>query len=201
MIDQNRQPTLEGNLVRLVPLSMKHKEALVAVGLDPSIWKFTPFPIETEEQMEEYLKRAFGERDRGQAIPFSIIEKADEEVVGSTRYGNIDPFNRRVEIGWTWLAPRWQRSGINTEAKLLLLEHAFQELKCVRVEFKTDALNFPSRNALVRIGAKEEGTLRKHMVTATPRMRDTVYYSILFEEWPQARKGLLQLLERGNKSS
>ncbi len=122
-------------------------------------------------------------------------------VVGSARYGNIDLFNRRVEIGWMWLAPRWERSGINTEAKLLLLVHAFQEMNCVRVEFKTDSLNLPSRDALLRIGAKEEGTLRMHMVAGTPRMRDTVYYCILFEEWPQVKRGLLQLIERGKQST
>ena len=116
--------------------------------------------------------------------------------IGSTRYGNVDLFNRRVEIGWTWVARPWQRSSVNTEAKLLLLEHAFERLGCNRVEFKTDSLNEQSRGALLGIGAKEEGILRNHMVTESGRLRHSVYYSVIRDEWPAVRDGLRARLER-----
>jgi RimJ/RimL family protein N-acetyltransferase len=119
------------------------------------------------------------------------VERQRGLVVGSTRFGNIDLANRRLEIGWSWIAPPWQRSAINTEAKYLMLRHAFERLGCMRVEFKTDVLNIRSRQALLRIGAKEEGILRQHMITSSGRLRDTVYYSILDHEWP-AIKGELE---------
>jgi N-acetyltransferase len=111
-------------------------------------------------------------------------------VIGSTRFMNIDRVNRRVEIGSTWIAPRWQRTAVNTEAKFLMLRHAFEEWKCVRVELKTDVLNQKSRNAILRIGAKEEGILRKHVITWTGRVRDSVYFSILDTEWPEVKTRL-----------
>jgi N-acetyltransferase len=117
-------------------------------------------------------------------------------VVGSTRFGNYDPSNRRIEIGWTWLARPWQRTAINTEAKYLMLTHAFEKLHCVRVELKTDVLNTPSRKAMLRIGAKEEGILRKHTVMWTGRYRDSIYYSILDEEWPDVKEQLERMLVR-----
>ncbi|MBP1601939.1 MAG: Acetyltransferase, family, partial [Acidobacteria bacterium] len=111
-------------------------------------------------------------------------------VVGSTRFANIDRANRRVEIGWTWVSPPWQRSFVNTEAKYLMLKHAFEVMRCIRVEFKTDSLNQRSRAALLRLGAKEEGTLRNHMITSTGRYRHSVYFSIIDSEWPDVKRSI-----------
>ena len=140
--------------------------------------------------MGRYVETALRWQAEGTALPFATVERRVGTVVGSTRFGNIDRPNRRVEIGWTWLGPRWQRTACNTEAKYLMLRHAFETWGCLRVEFKTDALNERSRAALLRIGAREEGTLRKHMITTTGRVRDSVYFSILDDEWPAVKERL-----------
>jgi RimJ/RimL family protein N-acetyltransferase len=137
------------------------------------------------------VDKAFLEQDRGESIVFATVERRSGRTVGSTRFMNIDRVNKRVEIGSTWIATAWQRTAVNTEAKYLMLRHAFEVWGCIRVELKTDALNQKSRNAILRIGAKEEGTLRRHLVTSTGRVRDTVYFSILDSEWPEA-KGRLE---------
>ena len=125
---------------------------------------------------------------------FATVERGSVRVIGSTRYMNIDRVNRRVEIGSTWIAPAWQRTAVNTEAKYLMLRHAFEVWNCFRVELKTDALNLKSRNAILRIGAKEEGTLRRHVITWTGRVRDSVYFSILDSEWPEVKEKLEAML-------
>ena len=191
----NIQPvTLEGRYVILEPLSLAHHRGLCAVGLDPDFWKITMTLIRTPGEMKEYIETALTEQAQGRSLPFAIIEKKSRTAVGSTRYGNIDAANRRVEIGWTWVARPWQRTAINTEAKYLLLTHAFESLGCIRVEFKTDAINSQSRAALLRIGAKEEGILRKHMIAPGGRFRDSVYFSIIDSEWPQVKSMLEQKL-------
>jgi RimJ/RimL family protein N-acetyltransferase len=179
--------TLTGRFVELRPLRMEHLDALCAVGLDPALWRHTVSQITTRAELEAYVRTALDEQEAGRSLPFAILSLADGVIVGSTRYGNIDRFNRHVEIGWTWVAPRWQRTAINTEAKLLLLRHAFETLDCMRVEFKTDRLNEQSRTALQRIGAVEEGVFRRHILTQSGRWRDSVYFSILAEEWPAIR--------------
>jgi RimJ/RimL family protein N-acetyltransferase len=145
--------------------------------------------------MAAYIQAALQAQAAGTALPFATIERASEQVIGSTRFMNIDVPNRRVEIGSTWIARPWQRSFVNTEAKFLMLRHAFEVLGCIRVELKTDALNERSRNAILRIGAREEGILRKHIVTWTGRVRDTVYFSILDDEWPRVKADLEAKLE------
>jgi N-acetyltransferase len=182
--------TLEGARIRLEPLAEAHHSALCAVGLDPELWRWTPKAVLTAADMAAYIAVALAEREAGRALPFVIIDKATGQAIGSTRYGAIEPAHRRLEIGWTWLGQSWQRTAANTEAKYLLLRHAFETLGCLRVELKTDALNQRSRAAIRRIGAREEGTLRSHMVTAGGRIRDTVYYSILEGEWPEVKKAL-----------
>lgn len=181
---------LEGRHARLEPLALGHVDALAGVGLDPSIWAFAPVPVRTAEEMRAYVQAALDAQRAGTALPFAIRRRADGKVVGSTRYGSADPPNRRVEIGWTWLAFEAQRTAINTEAKYLLLGHAFETLGAIRVELKTDRLNVRSRAAILRIGAKEEGTLRQHMVTASGRLRDSVYFSVLDSEWPAVKARL-----------
>jgi RimJ/RimL family protein N-acetyltransferase len=136
------------------------------------------------------IGKAFDEQERGESVVFASVDRKSGQTVGSTRFMNIDRINRRVEIGSTWIAPEWQQTAINTEAKYLMLRHAFEVWKCMRVELKTDALNRKSRNAILRIGAKEEGTLRRHLITWSGRVRDTVYFSVLDNEWPEVKARL-----------
>lgn len=187
---------LEGQHVRLEPLLLEHHAALCEVGLDEELWRWTLTSIETPEEMRAYLETALEEQARGVSLPFASIEKASGRIVGSTRYGNIDKAHRRLEIGWTWVGRNWQRTPINTEAKYLMLQHAFERLDCIRVEFKTDSLNERSRRALLRIGAKEEGIFRNHMITASGRIRHSVYYSIIDSEWPTVKADLEEKLTR-----
>jgi len=176
--------TLDGKGVRLEPLSFAHVPELCKVGLDDELWKITMTLIRNEEEMRQYVETALRSQKEGTALPFATKDKKSGRVAGSTRFGNIDKNNRRVEIGWTWLGKEFQRTHVNTEAKYLMLKHAFEVWGCFRVEFKTDVINEKSRNALKRIGATEEGILRRHQITATGRVRDSIYYSILDSEWP-----------------
>jgi len=191
-----RPITLTGDAVRLEPLSLDHHAALCQVGLDPAVWRWTPVQIATPEEMLGYIEDALQLREAGTALPFATIDLASGRVVGCTRYGNIDPDNRKLEIGWTFVAPAWQRTRINTEAKYLMLRYAFETLGSIRVALKTDALNEASRRAIARIGAREEGTLRHHMICADGRYRDTVYYSVIAPEWPGVKAALETKLRR-----
>jgi len=188
--------TLEGSVTRLEPLSLKHIVGLTAIGLDADIWRWMPTAIQTPGEMRGYVERALAARDGGTEMPFATIERSSGRVIGGTRYMNIEPHHRRLEIGFTWIAPAWQGTAINTEAKLLMLTHAFNALGARRVEFKTDSLNEKSRAALLGIGAKEEGTMRNHMVTDSGRRRHSVYFSVIEEEWPQVRQHLESRLAR-----
>lgn len=186
--------TLEGKHVQLEPLLAAHHAALTAIGLDENLWRWIPMSVRTPEEMSAYIEAALTEQARGVSLPFTIVEKSSRKPVGCTRYGNIDRAHRRVEIGWTWVAKPWQRTSVNTEAKYLLLRHAFETLGCIRVELKTDSLNEKSRAAILRIGARQEGILRNHMITASGRIRHTVYFSIVDNEWPAVKAQLEQRL-------
>jgi RimJ/RimL family protein N-acetyltransferase len=186
--------TLQGRHVRLVPMTPEHVPALYEAGRDPEIWRWTISQVHSEADMRAYVDAALQAQVAGTALPFVTTEAATGRVIGSTRFGNVDAGNRRVEIGWTWIAAPWQRTAVNTEAKYLMLRHAFETLGCLRVELKTDALNQKSRNAILRIGAKEEGILRKHQITELGRVRDSVYFSILDDEWPAAKARLESIL-------
>jgi N-acetyltransferase len=197
-------PTLSGRQVRLEPLSLGHLDDLCAVGLDLSLWEWIPTPVGNREEMQSYIETALDEQRRGVSLPFAIRLKATGQVVGSTRFANMDLTDRHVEIGWTWIGVAWQRTAVNTEAKYLMLQYAFENLGCVRVELKTDRLNGRSRRAILRLGAYEEGTLRKQRLMSNGRFRDTVYYSILDGEWPSVKAGLQASLavptENGNRN-
>lgn len=182
--------TLEGTYVRLEPLAKAHLKRLAEVGLDEELWRWIPTPVRTSEEMAVYIAIALSEQEQGVSLPFAIIEKASGRAIGSTRYGNIDRTHHHVEIGWTWVAREWQRTAMNTEAKYLLLRHAFETLGCIRVELKTDSLNERSRAAILRIGAREEGVFRNHMITASGRIRHSVYFSIIDSEWPGVKARL-----------
>ena len=181
--------TLEGSVVRLEPIRREHAADSWNVAKDAldNIFEWIPYRLQSREDFERLVEKAFDEQKRGESVVFATVERNTGRVIGSTRFMNIDRVNRRVEIGSTWIAPPWQRTAVNTEAKYLMLRHAFEVWKCFRVELKTDALNQKSRNAILRIGAKEEGTLRRHVLTWTGRVRDSVYFSILDNEWPQVK--------------
>jgi RimJ/RimL family protein N-acetyltransferase len=186
---------LEGAHVRLEPLALDcHWEGLRAIGLDTELWRWTVKRIETEEDLRGYLESALRDQAEGRALPFATRERAGGRVVGSTRFCAISAEHRRVEIGWTWIGRPWQRTVINTEAKYLMLRHAFETWSCQRVELKTDARNDRSRVAVLRLGCREEGTLRKHMITDRAGVRDTVYYSLVDVEWPAAKARLEEML-------
>jgi len=184
--------TLEGSVVRLEPIRHDHADLFwdVAKNNLEDIFRWIPYSVRTPEDFRALVDKAFTEQERGESVVFATVDRASGRVIGSTRFMNVDRANRRVEIGSTWIAPEWQRTAVNTEAKFLMLRHAFDVWGCMRVELKTDALNQKSRNAILRIGAKEEGTLRRHLVTWTGRVRDTVYFSILDEEWAGVKEKL-----------
>jgi N-acetyltransferase len=181
---------LQGKHVRLEPLSREHLNGLCEAGLDEDLWRWIPIPVRTAVDMAAYIETALQEQASGIALPFALIEKSSGRAIGSTRYASIERFHHRVEIGWTWIARPWQRTAVNTEMKYLLLRHAFETLGCMRVELKTDSLNTQSRQAILRIGAREEGLFRNHMITSTGRIRHTVYFSIIKEEWPEVKAKL-----------
>jgi RimJ/RimL family protein N-acetyltransferase len=184
--------TLEGTVVRLEPIRREHAELFWDVAKDnlEDIFRWIPYPMKAPDDFQKLIDKAFDEQKRGESVVFATVERSSGRAIGSTRFMNIDRANRRVEIGSTWIAPAWQRTAVNTEAKYLMLKHAFEVWGCFRVELKTDALNEKSRNAILRIGAKEEGTLRRHVLTWTGRVRDSVYFSILDSEWPEAKARL-----------
>jgi RimJ/RimL family protein N-acetyltransferase len=191
--------TLEGSAVRLEPLGLEHAPLLWDVVKDhvEETFRWLPYSLATPQDFHREVEKALAELRGGVSVPFVTLEQSSGRAIGSTRYMNIDVSNRRVEIGSTWIAPAWQRTAINTEAKYLMIRHAFEQWGCLRVELKTDALNQKSRNAILRIGAQQEGALRQHLITHTGRVRDTVYFSILDKEWPQV-KAQLQKQLRGS---
>jgi RimJ/RimL family protein N-acetyltransferase len=185
---------LYGSIVRLEPLTPHHAVVLADVGSAPELWEYTMTRIASRADAQHYVATALHGAAQGTALPFVTVLKAENRVIGSTRFANYERDALRIEIGWTWVAPPWQRTGANVEAKLLMLAHAFEQLGCNRVEFKTDVLNERSRNALLGIGAREEGVLREHCVLWHGRVRDTIYYSVLASEWPEVKHRLEQRL-------
>lgn len=182
---------LEGNHVRLEPLDGRHKEGLCRAISDGELWKIFVTIVPHTNDIDQFLANAKSAHERGEGLAFAIIDKSgNDQVAGSTRFMNANLPNKRLEIGFTFLGRTWQRSSINTEAKLLMLTHAFETLGLNRVELRTDYLNTASRHAILRLGAKEEGILRNHMVMSDGRIRDTVVFSILKNEWPGVKQNL-----------
>jgi RimJ/RimL family protein N-acetyltransferase len=195
--------TLEGSVVRLEPIRPDHAELFWDVAKNDldDIFRWIPYSMKTLQDFQRVIRKAFDEQDRSESVVLATVERSSGRTIGSTRFMNIDRVNRRVEIGSTWIAPPWQRTAVNTEAKYLMLRHAFEIWQCFRVELKTDALNQRSRSAILRIGAKEEGTLRRHLLTSTGRVRDTVYFSILDNEWPEVKTRLEGRLSNSHPAS
>ena len=181
---------LEGESVRLVPLQKSQKVDLVFAASDGKLWELWYTTVPSPKTMDSYLDTALAQQAEGNALPFAIINKKTNSSVGCTRYLNVDAKNKRLEIGATWYAKKVQRTGINTECKYLLLKYAFENLNCIAVEFRTHFHNHPSRNAILRLGAKQDGILRNHRVDEHGNMRDTVVYSILNTEWKTVKTAL-----------
>jgi N-acetyltransferase len=186
--------TLEGEHVRLEPMREAHADGLVAACVGHDLFQYFPFVLDDEAAMRAYVKVAVAGLANRTHLPFATIDRASGRVVGSTSFLAIDAAHRRLEIGATWIAPSHQRSAVNTEAKLLQLTHCFEVLGTNRVEFKTDARNERSRAALERIGAKQEGVFRAHMVMPDGALRDSVYFSVIASEWPAVKRSLEQKL-------
>ena len=180
---------LEGNLVRLVPLNNEHKDEIIEAASDGELWKLWYTSVPSIATVDNYIKSALKEKDGGQAHAFAVIDTSTNRLVGSTRYCNALN-NNRIEIGYTWYAKSSQRTGINTECKYLLLGHAFEVMHCIAVEFRTHWHNHASRNAIARLGAKQDGILRNHLVDGEGNYRDTVVFSITKQEWPTVKKAL-----------
>jgi len=203
--------TLEGKHVRLEPLSTAHEESLIAAASDGELWNSTVTIIPSSPAtMIDYIRAALNGQATGKELPFVIIRKSDTgvppvktsgQVVGTTRFYEIRPRDRAVAIGYTWLAKSAQRTSINTESKLLMLTHAFERWRCNRVELITDVLNQQSRAAILRLGAKEEGVLRKHLILPSGRIRDSVIFSIIKEEWPEVKARLKAKLGQSASTS
>lgn len=189
--------TLHGRIVRLEPLGIKHVSELTTVGLDDRIWLYMLYgQMRSEADMRSWVESMLNLQDQGADLPFAVVLLATGKAIGATRYLNISRQNRSVEIGGTWYGIEYQRTGVNTEAKYLLLQYAFETLNCVRVQIKTDALNRSSQRAIERLGAQREGVLRKHMVLPDGRIRDSVFYSILDTEWPRVKEYLEGLMRK-----
>jgi RimJ/RimL family protein N-acetyltransferase len=187
---------LEGGIVRLEPLTLAHAPDLLEYALDPDLWAFTTNHVETADDLRRYIETALREQEQRVSLPYAHVLRSTGRAVGTTRFAAIAPKHRRVEIGWTWIGRAHQRTAVNTEAKFLMMCHAFETWGCLRVELKANALNARSRQAMLRIGCVEEGTLRQHAITDRGVVRDTVYYSVIAREWPLV-KSRLEGLMRG----
>ena len=194
-MDLTERVSLSDDCVLLRQWSLEDLDALIEVGLDPRIWQHAVSCLESVGDARDYIETALDHQRTGRLLPFAVVDRREGAVVGGTALGNASPKDRRIEIGWTWLAAGTQGSGVNTRAKYLLIEHCFESLSAHRVEFKTDAVNRRARGALTKIGATPEGTLRSHTLMHDGRYRDTIYYSILEDEWSRVRRRLRSLIE------
>ncbi len=193
---KNLASVLEGKIVRLEPLARRHERGLFEAARDERIWRWMPYDAsESGESFHAWLEDALAASSAGREAAFATVDAGTGEPVGSTRYLALRPEHRGLEIGWTWLAPAYWQTGANVEAKLLMLEYAFERLGCLRVEFKTDARNERSRAALCALPAQFEGVFRKHMLVRGGERRDSAYYSIIDDEWPEVRENLGRRIE------
>lgn len=195
MIDWSTSLTLEGTHVKLVPLSTHCRNDLLAAACDGELWKLWVTSVPSADNIDQYIADALSQRDTKRSVPFVIISRSDDRIIGSTRYMNIDETNRRLEIGHTWYAKSAQRTVANTEVKYLLLSHAFENYDTIAVEFRTHYFNTASRNAILRLGAKQDGILRSHKYDKAGNLRDTVVFSIIRAEWPTVKYSLQHRLD------
>lgn len=191
-----KETQLNGRHVNLVPLRQEHGPALVEAASDGRLWELWYTSVPGQESVADYIAFALSEQSAGRALPFVVVDKASGRIIGATRYCNADAKNQRLEIGYTWYAQSHQRSAVNTECKYLLLEHAFERLSAIAVEFRTHWHNLASRAAIARLGAKQDGVLRNHHKGPDGHYRDTVVFSIIDHEWPVVKKSLAHRLGR-----
>ena len=184
--------TLQGRLVQLRPLQPDDVPALWQAGSDPALWRLQPRMLNGEQDMREYVGFALAEQRAGRALPFTVVHAPSGRVIGSTRYMDVALEHRRLEIGGTWYAPQWHGSGVNAEAKLLLLSHAFEALRVQKVVFKTETANEASLRAILALGAVQEGVFRAHFLSEEGRSRDMVYFALFAAGWPAAKSRLVQ---------
>ena len=187
--------TLTGTHISVLPMDIQYLDELKEAVKDGELWKLWYTFVPKPEGMKEWILNALKENSEGISVPFVIQRKSDNRIIGSTRFMNIEKDIRRFEIGTTWYAKSAQRSPVNTECKLLLLQHAFEDLKCLAVEFRTHRMNEQSRKAILRLGARQDGILRNHRITSNGTIRDTVVYSIIDSEWPSVKSNLLFMLD------
>ena len=196
MINWEKPTTLESKHLRLLPLSLEFKEGLLNAAEDGELWKLWYTSVPSAESIDQYIATALQQQQDKASLPFVIVDKTTDSIIGSTRYCNIDSSNRRLEIGYTWYAKSFQRTGVNTECKHLLLQHAFEVYQVIAVEFKTHWFNYRSRNAIQRLGAKQDGVLRNHRIDKDGCIRDTVVFSIIASEWKTVKKSLAFEMEK-----
>ena len=189
--------TLTGQYVRLEPLGEQHISGLAAIGMEDSIWQYMPYGyMRSEDDVRRWVQGILSHAAEGTDMPFAAIELASGCVAGATRYMEIRPAHYGLEIGGTWYGAAYRRTRVNTECKFLLLEHAFERLKCIRVQLKTDSRNERSQHAIERLGAVKEGMLRNHLILPDGYVRHSIYYSILDTEWPEVKAKLQQMLSK-----
>jgi len=181
---------LIGEKVELIPLRISHKHGLLKAASDGALWNLNVTSVPSKDTVDKYINFALSEQKANRSLPFAVLHKATNEIIGSTRYCNATPEHKRLEIGYTWYAKSYQRTGVNTECKFLLLQHAFEILDCIAVEFRTHILNTASKNAIQRLGAKQDGILRNHRISPDGSLRDSVVYSIINQEWKSVKEFL-----------
>ncbi|MFD1316472.1 GNAT family N-acetyltransferase [Namhaeicola litoreus] len=187
---------LRGNLIELFPLTINHKEALLLAASDGELWNLWYTSVPSKETIDAYILQALAQKEENIGYPFVVFHKETGKIIGSTRFCNADQANRRLEIGFTWYAKSHQRTGVNSECKFLLLRYAFEELNCIAVQFLTNWYNIQSREAITRLGAKQDGILRNHRINPDGTYRDSVVFSITEQEWPNVKKSLQLRLQR-----
>ena len=189
---------LDGKKVRLIPLEKSHKDGLLKAASDGKLWEMWFTAVPSEKSIDNYIEHALNQKEKDKEFPYVVLDIKNGEIIGSTRFYNIQPENRRLEIGYTWYAKKNQRTGINTECKYLLLKTAFEDFDCIAVQFLTNWHNLPSRKAIIRLGAKQDGVLRNHRLNADGSTRDTVVFSITNQEWSGVKKTLEYEMEKYN---
>ncbi len=195
MDNKLEQIRLSGDGVELIPLERSHREGLLEAASDGALWELWYTAVPSGKTIDRYIDQGQQEFNRGSALPFTIIDRDSKQIIGSTRYLNVELSHKRLEIGNTWYAKSFQRTNVNTECKYLLLKHAFEKLNCVAVEFRTHWHNHRSRNAILRLGAKQDGVLRNHRIDQEGNLRDTVVFSIIQSEWPTVKRSLQFMLK------
>ena len=199
MNDWLKHTELEGENVKLIPLRLDHKEGIISAAADGNLWELWYTSVPSKNTIDRYMDFALNEQKNQRALPFVVLEKSTNKIIGSTRYCNVEQDHKRLEIGYTWYAKSYQKTGVNTECKYLLLKHAFETLGTIAVEFRTHWHNFSSRNAIARLGAKQEGVLRNHRIGNDGTIRDTVVFSIIENEWKTVKKSLEYKMNKDHK--